>query len=114
MGYEADHLIASIVGIEENFVAAMGPSLDESASLDIISRADAVQYMVTKVRRKAFGSAMGGLRVSQEHDVLDFLSNSMICHVLSPGGNMKMKALYMGLMIRRFFYILSYEKYKLS
>jgi DNA-directed RNA polymerase III subunit RPC2 len=100
MGYEADHLIASIVEIEEDFVAAMGPSLDECASLDVISRADAIQHMIPKIKRKTFGPTVG-LRVSQEHDVLDFLSNSMIGHVLSPGGNMRMKALYIGLMIRR-------------
>jgi len=40
-------------------------------------------------------------RISQEHDALDFLSNSMICHVSTPNGNMKMKAAYLGLMIRR-------------
>lgn len=37
----------------------------------------------------------------REHDALDFLRNSMICHVLAPGGNMKMKAVYLGLMIRK-------------
>lgn len=99
MGYESDFLIASAVGNEEDFVAALGPSLDESAFLGIISRTEAIKYLTTKVRRKAFGSAV--IRTSQEHDVIDFLSNSMICHIQSPEGNMKMKAIYFGLMIRR-------------
>lgn len=100
MGYESDYLIASVVGDEEEFVAALGPSIDESISHDVISRADALKYLIPKVKRKTFGMSM---RVSQEHDVLDFLSNSMICHILSPGGNMKMKAIYLGLMVRRWF-----------
>lgn len=99
MGYESDHLIASTVGIEEEYVAAIGPTIDECTLLNIISRADAIKYLIPRIRRKTFGSTGG--RVSQEHDVLDFLSNSMICHILSPGGNMKMKAIYIGLMIRR-------------
>ena len=100
MGYESDHLIATTVGIEEEYIAAIGPTIDECALLNIISRADAIKYLIPRIRRKTFGSI--GVRVSQEHDVLDFLSNSMICHILSPEGNMKMKAIYIGLMIRRF------------
>jgi DNA-directed RNA polymerase III subunit RPC2 len=99
MGYESDHFIASAVGNEEDFVAAIGPSMDESASLGVVSRADAIKYLIPKVRRKTFGTAV--IRTSQEHDVLDFLSNSMICHILSPSGNMKMKAIYLGLMLKR-------------
>nr|CAD2162173.1 unnamed protein product [Meloidogyne enterolobii] len=99
MGYESDHLIATTVGIEEEYIAAIGPTIDECALLNIISRADAIKYLIPRIRRKTFGSI--GVRVSQEHDVLDFLSNSMICHILSPEGNMKMKAIYIGLMIRR-------------
>uniref|UniRef100_A0A914HEK2 DNA-directed RNA polymerase subunit beta n=1 Tax=Globodera rostochiensis TaxID=31243 RepID=A0A914HEK2_GLORO len=102
MGYESDFLIASSVGSEEDFVAALGPSLDESSVLGIVSRADALRYMTAKVRKKTFGGPQSAVvRTSQEHDVLDFLANSMICHIASVGGNMKMKAVFLGLMIRR-------------
>lgn len=49
MGYESDFLIASSVGNEEDFVAALGPSLDECSVLGIISRADALKYMISRV-----------------------------------------------------------------
>lgn len=38
----------------------------------------------------------------REHEAIDFLSNLMIAHVPCPDGNMKMKAIYLGLMIRRY------------
>lgn len=38
----------------------------------------------------------------REHEAIDFLSNLMIAHVPCPEGNMKMKAIYLGLMIRRY------------
>jgi DNA-directed RNA polymerase III subunit RPC2 len=99
MGYESDHLFVSAVGNEEEFVATLGPSLDECTSLDVVTRTDAIKYLILKVRRKMFGAM--GMRTSQEHDVIDFLSNSMLSHVLSIGGDMKMKTIYMGLMLRR-------------
>lgn len=40
-------------------------------------------------------------QTGRDHDAIDFLMNSMICHIDAPGGNMKMKAVYLGLMIRR-------------
>jgi hypothetical protein len=59
MGYESDYLIVSILGIEEEFVAAMGPSLDECNSFDVISRADGIKYLIPKVRRKTYGGSIG-------------------------------------------------------
>lgn len=49
MGYESDFVIASAVGHEEQFVAAIGPSLDECAILKISTKAEALKYLSTKV-----------------------------------------------------------------
>lgn len=49
-------------------------------------------------------SNTGTFQLLREHDALDFLRNSMICHVSTQDGNMKMKAVYLGLMVRRFFF----------
>ncbi|KAI1721433.1 RNA polymerase rpb2, domain 6 domain-containing protein [Ditylenchus destructor] len=103
MDYESDFVIASAVGHEEGFVAAMGPSLDEAASLNVVTKVDALKYLSSKIKLRKFAgpSGAGSFQAIREHDALDFLRNSMISHVLATGGNMKMKAIYLGLMIRR-------------
>uniref|UniRef100_A0A915DKC2 DNA-directed RNA polymerase n=1 Tax=Ditylenchus dipsaci TaxID=166011 RepID=A0A915DKC2_9BILA len=108
MGFESDHVVASSVGHEEDFVAAIGPSLDECVNdLNILTKTDALKYLSSKIKLRTFGMGGGGAANSanfqslREHDAIDFLRNSMICHVDAPNGNMKMKAIYLGLMIRR-------------
>lgn len=49
MGYESDYQITSAVGCEEEFIASLGPSIDECASLNILSRTDSLNYMIPKV-----------------------------------------------------------------
>lgn len=51
---------------------------------------------------RKFGFGGGGTPAQpREHEAIDFLSNLMIAHVPCPNGNMKTKAVYLGLMIRR-------------
>ncbi|VDK76240.1 unnamed protein product [Gongylonema pulchrum] len=52
------------------------------------------------MRKFGVGGAANTAR-PREHEALDFLSNLMIAHVPCPSGNMKIKAVYLGLMIRR-------------
>lgn len=49
MGYESDYAIASAVGHEEEFIASMGPSLDECASINISTKCEALRFLSTKV-----------------------------------------------------------------
>ncbi|VDN05801.1 unnamed protein product [Thelazia callipaeda] len=102
MGFESDHDIVSTVGSEEKFVAALAPSIEECTSHQIATQEGALQYIASKVKMKKFGVANSVTpSLPREHEAIDFLSNSMIAHVPCPDGNMKMKAIYLGLMIRR-------------
>uniref|UniRef100_A0AAF5PRE3 DNA-directed RNA polymerase subunit beta n=4 Tax=Wuchereria bancrofti TaxID=6293 RepID=A0AAF5PRE3_WUCBA len=102
MGFESDHDIVSAVGLEEKFVAAMAPSIEECASHQIVTQEGALQYIASKVKMRKFGpTASGTSTLPREHEAIDFLSNLMIAHVPCPDGNMKMKAVYLGLMVRR-------------
>lgn len=49
MGFESDHDIVSAVGLEEKFVAAMAPSIEECASHQIVTQEGALQYIASKV-----------------------------------------------------------------
>ncbi|VDK31983.1 unnamed protein product [Anisakis simplex] len=51
--------------------------------------------------RKFGMGAQGGPVPPKEHEAIDFLSNLMVCHIPGSDGNMKMKAVYVGLMVRR-------------
>lgn len=49
MGFESDHDIVSAVGLEEKFVSAMAPSIEECASHQIVTQESALQYIASKV-----------------------------------------------------------------
>lgn len=49
MGYESDFLITSAIGQEDAFIAAIGPSLDECARSNVVTKEDAIKYLSSKV-----------------------------------------------------------------
>lgn len=63
--------------------------------------------MIFKIKVRKFGSS-AGLPI-QDLETIDFLSNLMICHVPSKAGDMKMKAIYLGLMVRRLFFWIKFS-----
>ncbi|VDM55930.1 unnamed protein product [Angiostrongylus costaricensis] len=78
MGVESEYNIISAIGLEEKYVV--------------------------KVRKHGFpygGSSSSNISAPKEHEAVDFLSTSMICHIPCNDGNFKMKAIFLGLMIRR-------------
>lgn len=108
MGFESDYDIVCAVGCEEKFVAAMAPSIEECGSHQIVTQENALVYIASKIsaRKYAFGGSseisVSAPRPSKrEHEAIDFLTNLMVSHIPSNDGNMKMKAVYLGLMIRR-------------
>uniref|UniRef100_A0A914RAL1 DNA-directed RNA polymerase n=1 Tax=Parascaris equorum TaxID=6256 RepID=A0A914RAL1_PAREQ len=50
---------------------------------------------------RKFGTGGSGPTPPKEHEAIDFLTSLMICHIPSHDGNMKLKAIYVGLMVRR-------------
>lgn len=49
MGFESDYMLIASVGLEESFVAALGPSIEEAHTLNILTREDAIKYVALKV-----------------------------------------------------------------
>lgn len=49
MGFESDYDIVSAVGLEEKFVAAMAPSIEECAAHQIVTQESALQFIASKV-----------------------------------------------------------------
>ncbi|MFH4983624.1 hypothetical protein AB6A40_010333 [Gnathostoma spinigerum] len=49
MGFESDYDIVSAVGLEEKFIAAMSPSLEECSAHQVTTQENALQYIATKV-----------------------------------------------------------------
>uniref|UniRef100_A0A9J2PVM7 DNA-directed RNA polymerase subunit beta n=1 Tax=Ascaris lumbricoides TaxID=6252 RepID=A0A9J2PVM7_ASCLU len=101
MGFESDYDIVSAVGLEEKFVAAMAPSIEECAAHQIVTQESALQFIASKVKMRKFGTGGSGPTPPKEHEAIDFLTSLMICHIPSHDGNMKLKAIYVGLMVRR-------------
>ncbi|VDK31024.1 unnamed protein product [Anisakis simplex] len=49
MGFESDYDIVSAVGLEEKFVAAMAPSIEECSAHQIVTQESALQFIASKV-----------------------------------------------------------------
>uniref|UniRef100_A0A0N4ZVH2 DNA-directed RNA polymerase subunit beta n=1 Tax=Parastrongyloides trichosuri TaxID=131310 RepID=A0A0N4ZVH2_PARTI len=101
MGVESDYDILSSIGDEDNFISALTASIEEAQNLDINTQSKALLFLASKMKlRKNFNGTVSS-HIMKDYDALDFLRNSMICHVPSSSSDMKMKAIYLGLMIRR-------------
>ena len=94
---ESDKDVVLLVGIEEYFIGAIGASIIEANTLGVRTTEDAVKYIAQKMKLRRMRSSME----MKEHDALDFLSNSFINHIPCNDGSMFMKAVYLGLMVRR-------------
>ncbi|EPB70200.1 DNA-directed RNA polymerase, beta subunit [Ancylostoma ceylanicum] len=106
MGVESDYNIISAVGLEEKYVTAFAASLDECSANNISTQQQAINYITTKIKARKYGGPYGvaassNIPVPKEHEAVDFLSTSMICHIPCNDGNFKMKAIFLGLMTRR-------------
>ncbi|KAK6011009.1 hypothetical protein OSTOST_23918, partial [Ostertagia ostertagi] len=112
-----------ITSASGRYVTAFSASLDECAANHISTQQQAINYITSKVatfkfirshhhqyhphiKVRKFGSPYGGTATStgvplpKEHEAVDFLSSSMICHIPCHDGNFKMKAIFLGLMTR--------------
>ncbi|CAJ0932381.1 unnamed protein product, partial [Mesorhabditis belari] len=108
MGILSDFDIISAVGREERFVDLFTRTIEDTQLQQIFTQQQALAYIAAKVKvRKpfgVFGAAAQAAMVevtAKDHEALDFLSTSMLCHVPVVNGDMKMKAIYLGLMCRR-------------
>uniref|UniRef100_A0A7E4ZYZ0 DNA-directed RNA polymerase subunit beta n=1 Tax=Panagrellus redivivus TaxID=6233 RepID=A0A7E4ZYZ0_PANRE len=97
LGMESDADVISLIGSQEYFIGAIGASVIEGNTLRIRSTEEAVQYIAGKVKLRR----MRGGAEMRTHDALDFLTNSFIAHIPCSDGSMLMKAVYLGLMVRR-------------
>ncbi|TKR68343.1 hypothetical protein L596_024337 [Steinernema carpocapsae] len=100
MGFESQYDFVSAVGQEEKFVAALTPSLEECVNAKIVTKEEALLYIAGKVKLRKFGGASTA-HLPRDHDAVDFMMNTMICHIPCVNGDMKLKAMYLGLMTRR-------------
>lgn len=57
---------------------------------------------------RKFGTGGSGPTPPKEHEAIDFLTSLMICHIPSHDGNMKLKAIYVGLMVRRLVHLMPF------
>ncbi|WKY02543.1 hypothetical protein Q1695_016091 [Nippostrongylus brasiliensis] len=106
MGVESDYNIISAIGLEDKYVTAFAASLDECPSNGVFTQQQAINYIASKIKARKFGSPYSttvstGIVLPKEHEAVDFLSTSMICHIPCNDGNFKMKAIFLGLMTRR-------------
>uniref|UniRef100_A0A914YXF3 DNA-directed RNA polymerase subunit beta n=1 Tax=Panagrolaimus superbus TaxID=310955 RepID=A0A914YXF3_9BILA len=98
LGMESDADVVSLIGSEEYFIGHIGASMIEGTMLKVRSIEEAVRFIAGKVKLRRVRNVSTEMR---EHDALDFLTNSFIAHIPCNDGSMLMKAIYLGLMVRR-------------
>ena len=122
MGIESDYTIMSAIGDEDEYVAAVGPSIIECKNSGIYTQEAALDFLSSKVQNARARPQLVGIFGREQLQVkvrimgqaqrpgaprermqagMEFLRTSLLCHVPVTTAKMKTKAAYLGLMIRK-------------
>ncbi len=100
MGFESEQEIVMMIGIEERFLAALGPSIEECHRNLIYTEQQALDFVGSKIKSsRSWG--FGSQKKSKDLEAFELFRSTVVAHVPVLHGNMKAKALYLGLMVRR-------------
>ncbi|XP_065174728.1 DNA-directed RNA polymerase III subunit RPC2-like isoform X2 [Sycon ciliatum] len=96
MGMESDQEIVQMIGTEEDLMAGFAPSLEEAATKQIFTSQQALEYMGSLIRQRAWGAQR-----SKTEEALEALAGIILAHVPVVEFNFRMKCAYVALMVRR-------------
>ncbi|KAI6242259.1 DNA-directed RNA polymerase subunit beta [Aphelenchoides fujianensis] len=102
LGIESDFSIMSAIGEDDEYIAAIGPSIMECKNMGIFTQDDALDHLSMKVKTRVTGAIPRAAAPRERlQSGVEFLRSSLLCHVPCQTGVMKSKAIYLGLMVRR-------------
>ena len=103
MGIQSEQEMLQLIGTEEDMIVAMLPSIEECRKLKIFTQRQAINYLTSKIRQRRFGPASQGLggKKAKIAEAFELLATTILAHVPVRRFNFKLKAIYMGLMIRK-------------
>lgn len=100
MGLERDQEIIQMIGTDQNTTDVILPSADECHRAQVYTQTQALRYMGSKIRQKRVWGA-GGVKRTPLDEARDLLLTTILAHVPVENFNLKPKAVYMALMLRR-------------
>ena len=108
LGATSDQEIVQLVGSEPEIQDAMAPSLEEAMRLGVLTQAQALDYIGTRIRARRASSALVGMQggpsassYSRRDEAMNILSTVVLSHIPIEGDAFRSKRVYLALMVRR-------------
>lgn len=101
LGITSDQEIIQLVGLEEYVVEALTPCIYEAHSLQVFTQQQAFSYIGAKVKSMSAKKNDESFKKSKAQEGRDLLTKIIVAHVPVMESNLKMKAIYIAVMIRR-------------
>ncbi|KAJ8971880.1 hypothetical protein NQ314_000493 [Rhamnusium bicolor] len=93
-----DREICELIGIPD--INKLTPTLEECHNLKIYTQESALKYLGTKLVAKRYVTAASKVK-SPTEEARDFLATTVLAHVPVEQYNFRLKAIYLGLMVKR-------------
>ena len=101
LGITSDQEIIQLVGLEDHIVEALTPCIYEAHSLQVFTQQQAFSFIGAKVKTISSKKNDEAFKKSKEQEGRDLLTKIIVAHVPVMENNLKMKAIYIAVMIRR-------------
>ncbi|XP_052245224.1 DNA-directed RNA polymerase III subunit RPC2-like [Dreissena polymorpha] len=98
MGFECEQEFVQMIGSEESVLGAVAPCLEECHKAGVFTQLQALKYIGNRIRQRRM---WGGPKKTKVDEARDVLHGVLLSHVPVVEWNFKMKAVYLGLMVRR-------------
>jgi len=99
LGITSDQEIVQLIGLEDYIEESLTPCLYEAHSLQVFTQHQAISYIANKIKSTMRKNEYQKKTKFQE--AKEFLVKILIAHVTVSEQNMKMKAVYLAVMMRR-------------
>lgn len=101
LGITSDQEIIQLVGLEDYVVEALTPCIYEAHSLQVFTQQQAFSFIGAKVKTISSKKNDEAFKKSKSQEGRDLLTKIIVAHVPVTENNLKMKAIYIAVMIRR-------------
>lgn len=101
LGITSDQEIVQLIGLEDFIDETLTPCLFEAHSLQIYTQLQALNYIGTRVKSTGSRKSDDYKRKTKAQEGKDLLVKIILAHVPVNENNLKMKAIYLAVMIRR-------------
>ncbi|CAF0705914.1 unnamed protein product [Brachionus calyciflorus] len=101
LGITSDQEIIQLVGLEDYIVEALTPCIYEAHSYQVFTQQQAFSFIGNKVKSMSTKKSDEHFKKTKAQEGKDLLTKIIVAHVPVTENNLKMKAIYIAVMVRR-------------